>query len=517
MSVLNELLATFRQTAESEREKGNYFEQLVKAYLQNEPYYADLYGGKVWLWQDWRAVAAKRGMGNIGADAGIDLVAETTTGDLHAIQAKFYDEDAVLRLDDFATFFAASSKRHFSHRLIFLTATRSSTHLRNAVQEQQPPVSLVTLFDLEGSQIDWSRYAAAATPTLKPKKTLRPHQLHAVQDVLAGLANADRGKLIMACGTGKTFTSLKIAEQLAGPGKRVLFLVPSLALLSQSLTEWTQESQTPLHSFAVCSDSDVGKKRKADDDDFQMLSHELQYPATTDATRLAAEMVKRHDAQHMSVVFSTYHSIDVISAAQKLYDLGDFDLIVCDEAHRTTGATFGNDDESNFVKVHDGDFIRAGKRIYMTATPRIYGEVAKASAEKGDVTLCSMDDEALYGRQLHLITFSEAVKRGLLVDYKVIVLSIEEAHVNRRLQSLWKDENNQLKVHDAAKIIGCWKALAKQGLTENLTGDEAPMQRAVAFCQVIEVQKGAKTHKVSSKNIAGMFRAVVEEYQRTAE
>ena len=121
----------------------------------------------------------------------------------------------------------------------------------------------------------------------------------------------------MACGTGKTFTSLKIAEQVAGQGKRVLFLVPSLALLSQTLTEWTQESETRLQSFAVCSDSEVGKKRKKDEEVVQTLVHELQYPATTDAARLAAEMKKRHDAEHMSVVYATYHSIDVIRQAQQ--------------------------------------------------------------------------------------------------------------------------------------------------------------------------------------------------------
>ncbi len=280
----------------------------------------------------------------------------------------------------------------------------------------------------------------------------------------------------MACGTGKTFTSLKIAEALAGPGKRVLFLVPSLACCRRSLTEWTQESATPLHSFAVCSDSDVGKKRKKDDDTVQTFVHELRYPATTDAKRLAAEVAKRHDAQHMSVVFSTYHSIDVISQAQKKHGLADFDLVICDEAHRTTGATFDDEDESNFVRVHDDDFIRAAKRLYMTATPRIYGDAAKAKAEKDNVALCSMDDEALYGKELHVITFSEAVKRGLLVDYKVIVLAVEEVHVSRRLQDLLKDENNQLKVDDAAKIVGCWKALSKQDLTESLAGDDGPMQ-----------------------------------------
>lgn len=317
----------------------------------------------------------------------------------------------------------------------------------------------------------------------------------------------------MACGTGKTFTSLKIAEKLAGRGKRVLFLVPSLSLLSQTLTEWTQESETPLHSFAVCSDSDVGNKRKKDDDMVQTFAHELRYPATTDAARLAVEMSKRHDGHHMSVVFSTYHSIEVISQAQHAYGLADFDLIVCDEAHRTTGATFDKGDESAFVKVHDADFIRAAKRLYMTATPRIYGDGAKATAEKDNVALCSMDDERLYGRELHVITFSEAVKADLLVDYKVIVLAMDEAHISRSLQNLLKDDDNQIKVEDAAKIIGCWKALSKQETRESLVDDYDPMRRAVAFCQVIEMQQGGKTHKVSSKKIAKMFRQVVEEYK----
>ena len=214
----------------------------------------------------------------------------------------------------------------------------------------------------------------------------------------------------------------------------------------------------------------------------------------------------------MSVVFSTYHSIEVIGIAQNEHGLADFDLIICDEAHRTTGATFANEDESAFVRVHDDAFIRGHKRLYMTATPRIYGEGAKASADRGDVTLASMDDQTLFGKNLHTLSFSEAVSRGLLCDYKVIVLSMDEHHINRRLQNLLKDETNTLKVDDAAKIIGCWKALSKHQMKEGLDIDPNPMQRAVAFCQVIEPSTGKK-HKVSSKQIAKMFQAVVEAYQ----
>jgi len=228
-------------------------------------------------------------------------------------------------------------------------------------------------------------------------------------------------------------------------------------------------------------------------------------------------MSKRHDAQHMSVVYSTYHSIDVISRAQHEHGLDNFDLIICDEAHRTTGVTFGDDDESAFVSVHDADYIRSAKRLYMTATPRIYSDVAEAQAEKDNAKLYGMNAEDVFGKELFVITFSEAVKRGLLVDYKVIVLAVEETHVNRRIQNLLKDPDNQLKVDDAAKIIGCWKALSKQGLADDLVGDGAAMQRAVAFCQVIEIAKGGKSHKVSSKQIAGMFQAVVEAYQESEE
>jgi predicted helicase len=464
------------------------------------------------MYRDWAKL-----QGLDGHDTGIDLVAKTSTGEYHAIQCKLYDEDYRLQKGDIDSFFTASGKKVFTHRIIVSTTNRWSEHAEDALRDQQPPVSKIDLHDLENSQIDWSRYQPKAVSVLKTRKQLRDHQQYALDAVTRGLADTDRGKLIMACGTGKTFTSLKIAESIAGKGKRVLFLVPSLNLLSQTLTEWTQESDTPLHSFAVCSDSDVGKKRKKDDDTVQTFTHELRYPATTEPARLATEMSKRHDAQHMSVVFSTYHSIDVISRAQHDFDLADFDLIICDEAHRTTGVTFGNDDESTFVSVHNGDYIRATKRLYMTATPRIYSDIAEAQAEKDNAKLYGMNKEEWFGKELYVITFSEAVKRKLLVDYKVIVLAVEESHVSRRIQNLLKDPDNQLKVDDAAKIIGCWKALSKQGLSDDLAGDGQAMQRAVAFCQVIELAKGGKTHKVSSKQIAAMFQAVVEAYQEQEE
>jgi predicted helicase len=335
MTALQTLLTTYQAAAQTHREKGTYFEDLIVTYLRNEATYKDLYS-KVWTYAEWA-----REQGLDARDTGIDLVAQTHgTHEIHAIQCKFYAADYRIQKKDIDSFFTASGKKPFSHRVIVTTTNRWSEHADDALRDQQPPVSKIDLNDLENSQIDWSRYQPHQPAVLKPKKTLRDHQQKALAKVEQGLQTAERGKLIMACGTGKTFTSLKIAERLAGSGKRVLFLVPSLSLLSQTLTEWTQESAIPLHSFAVCSDSDVGNKRKKDDDIVQTFAHELRYPATTNPERLAVEMGKRHDSQHMSVVFSTYHSIERISEAQQQHGLAAFDLIICDEAHRTTGATF---------------------------------------------------------------------------------------------------------------------------------------------------------------------------------
>src|SRR6478736_4019552 len=507
VSALLPLLDRYRAVAATNREQGTYFEELTICYLKNEPVYRELYR-EVLTYAEW----AKR-QGIDQRDAGIDLVAETFANEVHAIQCKLYAADYRMQKSDIDSFFTASGKKPFAHRIIVSTTSLWSGHAEDALRDQHIPVTKIDLIALENSVIDWTRFAPSKALVLQQKKSPRPHQSTALNLVAGGLQSNDRGKLIMACGTGKTFTSLKIAESIAGNGKRVLFLVPSLALLSQSLSEWTQESVLRLRSYAVCSDSDVGKQRKKDDDTVQTFTHELHYPATTNAAHLAAEMQRGDDAGHMSVVFATYHSINVIHEAQHKHELPEFDLIICDEAHRTTGAKFEGDDESHFIKVHEASYVRGAKRLYMTATPRIYGDTAKATAERDNVALCSMDDEALYGRNLYTLTFSEAVKRGLLVDYKVIVLSVEESHVSRRIQTLLKDENNQLRVDDAAKIVGCWKALAKQGLSEQLTGDDNPMKRAVAFCQVIERQKTAKVHKVSSKHIAEMFQAVVEAYQ----
>ncbi|SDY68209.1 DEAD/DEAH box helicase [Nitrosomonas halophila] len=505
------LLTQFRERTSTVRDQGTSFEKLMIRYFQTEPFYKSLYV-EVLNYAHWVERYGEQAEITRKTDTGIDLVAITKDGQFHAIQCKNYAPDYRIQKSDIDSFFTASGKTCFSHRIIVTTADNFSPNAQDALENQYPPVAVINRVNLESSVIDWSRYVEDVKPVLKPQKQLREHQAIALQRVVVGLQQADRGRLIMACGTGKTFASLKIAEQMAGKGKRVLFLVPSLALLGQALTEWTQESTVLLKSFAVCSDSDVGKKHDKDDDRIITGISDLQYPATTNASALCKQIAAYHSANAMTVVFSTYHSIGVLNEAQQAEEqpLPVFDLIICDEAHRTTGATFDKEEESPFVRVHDNSYIKGSKRLYMTATPRIFGEAAK---ETQNVTLCSMDDEALYGKELYVITFSEAVSRKLLVDYKVIVLAVDESHINRRLQNLLCKQDNSLKVDDAARIIGCWKALSKQGLFESTEALAEPMKRAVAFCQVIEKEYKGNKHKVSSKLIAEMFEAVVSQYQ----
>lgn len=506
--TLQQILDKYREISHTQRDSGTLFEDLMIVYFKNEPKFQTEYQD-VLTYAKWVEKYGNELGLDSKKDTGIDLVATTFTGEHHAIQCKNYVSTHKMAKSDIDSFMSASSKTYFSYRIVVSTVTDWTDNAIDMVQNQQPPVSTISLSELEQSVVDWNKFYQEHAVELVAKKQPRPHQIDAINHVVNGLATAERGKLIMACGTGKTFTSLKIAERMAGKGKKVLFLVPSLALLSQTLNEWTQQSSIPLRNFAVCSDSDVGKKKKSDDDLVIATVSDLDFPATTNPKSLSYTLKALHNDEHMTVVYSTYHSLRVISDAQMSFGLDEFDLIICDEAHRTTGATFDGEDESAFVMVHNNDNVMGKKRLYMTATPRIYGDTAKATES---VQLCSMDDEKLYGKELFVINFSQAVALGLLVDYKVVVLAVEEADINRQLQAILTNENNELNVSDASKIVGCWKALTKHGLAESENGYD-PMKRAVAFCQVIEKDYKGSKHKVSSKLISEMFAEVVKEYQ----
>ena len=497
MSALDKLLNSYREMTLSERDKGTAFEKLIAAWLVTDPVQAQRFE-RVQLWSDWA-----RSQGHNRSDIGIDLVGTLHDGNFSAIQCKFFNEDAVIRKEQIDSFIAASAKPEFAERLIVETTTKPwSPHAETMIRGQAIPITRIGLRDLQDSPVDWSAFEGTGEIERLAPKSLRPDQIEALEAVRAGLEAADRGKLIMACGTGKTLTALRIAEDLAGVNRHVLYLMPSLALMAQSVREWSADTVLPLTSFAVCSDAQVGKRRRSKDDVAELEVTDLAFKPTTDAKSLAQAMTKSLSGS-MCVVFATYQSISVIASAQAHYGLPDFDLIVCDEAHRTTGVTFAGEDESNFVKVHDNEVIRGRKRLYMTATPRIYGENAKSKASDTEAVLASMDDPDLYGEVLFHHGFARAVESDILTDYRVIVLAMDEGHIGTAVQQRLADANSELVLDDATKIVGCWKALTKTGLTEGPVHDSDPMRRALAFCRSI----------ASSKLVRDEFEKVVSEFQ----
>jgi len=490
-----ELLDSYRQAAHTQRAQGRYFEDLCKRFLTRDPTKAGEYE-QVMPYAHWA-----NAHGWDGRDTGIDLVAKLKTEDgFAAIQCKFHDFARRIRKEDIDSFISASGKEPFKRRVIIDTTEHAwSENAEMMLRNQAIPVFRIGLDAFEQSPIDWAIYRARDEIVLT-KKVLRPHQNDAIRAVRQGLRTADRGKMIMACGTGKTLTSLKIAEELAGRGGVVLVLMPSLALMSQTVREWAADSTLALRSFAVCSDSQVGKRRANTDDMAEIEVHDLVIPANTDARKLAARGAGASPEQ-MKVVFATYQSIQVIAEAQAHHGFPAFDLIICDEAHRTTGATMEGETESNFVKVHDPQVIRGRKRLYMTATPRIFGDSAKTRADETRAVLASMDDSETFGETLYHLGFAEAVRQQLLSDYKVIVLTVDERAISARVQSRLAGQS-ELALDDATKIIGCYKALAKQGLQGETPADSRPMRRALAFCRSIS----------SSKLIEQEFTQVIDEY-----
>lgn len=486
MTAFDDLLARLRSMSDSERMKGNYFEQLVKQFLLTDGVHAPQYKN-VWLWKDWPH--------RQGNDLGIDLVAAREDGGVTAIQCKFYAEGHKIQKHEIDSFISVSGKKPFTHRLIIdTTGTDWSPNAEKMLEGQYIPVQRIGLSDLRNSNIDWLSYQLEQgnKPKVQDRKQLRPHQHKAVKDVLEGFETADRGQLIMACGTGKTFTSLKIAEQVTAEQEQstVLFLVPSLALMSQSLKEWSDNASVPLHAYAVCSDIKVGRDRTGELTDIQ--AHDLQIPATTDGRKLFEERSKRPLDEGMTVVFSTYQSIDAITEAQKA-GFPAFDLVICDEAHRTTGVKLASDpQESSFTKIHYDTNVVVAKRLYMTATPRVFNDHIKDAAKEKDAELASMDDECLFGKPFYRIGFGEAVTDGLLTDYKVLVLGVDVKETADLLTPAIVENATELDIDDMAKLIGCWNGLAKRrsgSLEKGFGTDTVPMKRAVAFNKDIRTSK----------------------------
>lgn len=510
------------------RHKGSLFEKLSKRFLIEHDSANEYESIK--LWSDFKL------RGNKG-DRGIDMVITTTSKEYIAVQCKFHQDS--ISLNDISTFLsqlqAGVGEVRFKKGIIISTSKLTSTALEEIEQIRSTGMGIdideITEEDFIYSRIDWEKFDPTKTEDEIPlydKKKPRSHQteaINATKEYFSDPKNT-RGKLIMACGTGKTYTSLKIMEALEP--KITLFLAPSIALLSQTFREYAQEKSEPFYASIVCSDDKVGKgkKNKNDDDIDDINFSELPIKPSTRLEDILSVYEKAQKENKRFIIFSTYQSALRIKEAQEA-GLGKIDLIICDEAHRTVGAMYSSnerDDKNAFTLCHSDENIKAKKRLYMTATPKVYSESSKAKAKESDNIIYSMDDADTFGEEIYTLNFSKAIALDLLTDYKVIILAVRKENlsgvtnsVNKRISQLkaegTKLDKKLINNEFVCKIVGTHKGLAKQDLIvlddenkedHNLQNqyDTTPSQRAISFCKSIN----------TSKNIKDSFETIMECY-----
>ncbi|WHT25615.1 DEAD/DEAH box helicase family protein [Enterococcus faecium] len=497
--TFDELIQLAReQSKEIQRDKGTLFEKIAQIYFKNEPTYKNLFSD-VWLLNEVPeeyAIPKK--------DTGVDLVARNeATGELTAIQAKFYDSKIYKRHID--SFLAELGKSYYSDGIIVYSLDSLSSNADEAINQLSKPVAQIGLSDLRNSQVDWESFIPSRPNEVKVKnvKKTRPYQNEAIDLTINYFKENNRGQLIMAPGTGKTFTSLKLVEKMANESNKktfnVLYLVPSIQLLSQTLIGWNNDTELSMHSFAVTSDRNASKKKNSD----ELSAKDIGFPATTDSEKLLSNYKKIENNQRdLTVVYSTYQSIEVLHEAQEK-GFPEFDIIICDEAHRTTGAKAFGEEASVFTRVHNNNYIKANKRLYQTATPKIYGTDAKQKAEDSSIVLSSMDNKDIYGEEIFRLGFGQAVSNDILTDYKVMVLAVDEKVIQKDMQKVLSDSENGLDVDDVSKLIGVWNGLMKRSnVDKDAVFEGKPMQRAISFINTIN----------NSKKISSQFNEVVNEY-----
>ncbi len=509
------------------RHKGSLFEKLSRRFLKEHDS-ANEYES-IDLWSDWELRGKER-------DRGIDIVITTSNKEYIAVQCKFHQNS--ISLDDIATFLtqlqSGVGEVRFKKGIIISTSHLTSNALKAIEQIRSTGMGIdideITEEDFIYSQIDWEKFDPTQTQGEIPlcdKKKPRTHQteaINATKEYFSSPKNA-RGKLIMACGTGKTYTSLKIMEAL--DPKITLFLAPSIALLSQTFREYAQEKSEPFYASIVCSDDKVGKEKNKNDDDIDDINFsELPKNPSTRLEDILSVYEKAQKENKRFIIFSTYQSALRIKEAQEA-GLNGIDLIICDEAHRTVGAMYSSnerDDKNAFTLCHSDKNIKAKKRLYMTATPKVYSESSKAKAKEKDNVIYSMDDEEIFGEEIYTLNFSKAIALDLLTDYKVIILAVRKENlsgvtnsVNQKISQLkaegTKLDKKLINNEFVCKIVGTHKGLAKQDLIvldeenkedhnlQNQT-DTAPSQRAINFCKSIN----------TSKNIKDSFETIMECY-----
>jgi superfamily II DNA or RNA helicase len=446
--------------------RGKQFEHFVKWFLKAEPEWATQVD-QAWLWDEWPE--------RWGMDCGIDLVFRHKNGENWAVQAKCYSPDYHISKHDVDKFLSESNRKGIHHRLLIATTDFIGGNARQVCEAQEKPVVRFLLSDFERSVLEYpANLGELAQAKRKAQPTPRDHQVEAITVVAQGLQTADRGQLIMACGTGKTYVTLWIKERLSA--QRTLVLVPSLGLLSQLLREWTFAATTPFEVLCVCSDQTVGTK--GNDEAIHSVA-DLAFPVTSDVD----EVKNFLSGAGNRVVFSTYQSSSVIAVAQADATIPAFDLVVADEAHRCAGKV-----GSDFTAILDNAQIRSAKRLFATATPRTYSSNVKKAAEDRGVEVVGMDNAALFGEVLYALPFGKAIERKLLTDYRVVIIGVDDPTIaqwitNRELVST--GTGIETDSESLAAQIGLLKAIKDYDL-KRIISFHSRVNRAEAFTTDIQ-------------------------------
>ena len=457
-----------------EKQKGDLFEEIVKAYLLLEPEYATKLT-QVWFYRDVpQTVRAKLRLPP--ADQGIDLVAETNDGHFWAVQCKYRQDTAhSLTWREVSTFtgLAFGVCRGFTFGIICSTTERITHVLRR--QERIGFCALDVWQGLDAGFFSRLNALLAHKPDLLAPLKPRPHQREAVK---AGhqhflVDEEDRGKLIMPCGSGKSLTAYWIAGDLKA--RRIVIAVPSLALIRQTLKVWLRETMANRQAvewICVCSDESAGR---IENDDITVLRQDLGVPCLTAPGDIAAWLKRKHHS--LTVVFTTYQSGEALTKAARATRFR-FDLGIMDEAHKTVG-----DSGKLFSHLLHDTNLPIRRRIFMTATERRY-------AGQND-TVVSMDNPAIYGETFHLLSFKRALEYTppILSDYRIISIAVsreEVAELIRKNVFVRPDKGRWSKEIEAdmlASLIGLRKAMTKH-----------PIRHAVSFHSSIQRAELFKTH-----------------------
>jgi len=475
-------LEQLRRMSGHPKEQGDLFEGLMLRYFMADPLYKNRFRS-VQRYREW---ASDRGADGHKKDLGVDLVAEERNGSFCGIQCKFYSESTPVRTSDIDSFFSLCRGLGIQNTILVNTGRDIGVDALKKISLNGCQV--LNTASLGRRPISWpGLIERPETLELAGPQTPRPHQKTAIADVLWGFETSRRGRLIMACGTGKTLVSLRVAEHYVGKnGGAILYLVPSVSLLAQSMREWASNyvSRAQPRYFAICHDATVGRE----DDGSSM--QDLEIPATTDPGKVASALRHFDGAQQSLMVFCTYQSLHVVHEATQGLEGFEFDLVLCDEAHRTTGAESGS--ERPFTAINEPGHIPSRRVLYMTATQKVY-----PAADDGR-KIYSMNNPAVYGGLFHALTFSDAINQGILSDYRVIVIGVSQQYAIGQLGG--GQSGIDSKASDASKIIGCWKALrdpATPGGADVAHG--GPLLRAIAF-----------TNRVAdSKHFAENFSRIV--------